>query len=150
MAGCSRPPKSCQFHGLRCFCQWSSAVLPQHCWCRHAGTQETCRLCCYCCRMLICPWCSEGCCCDCGRPPGSFTSGCCCCNGCLQVVADGLVFESFGLVIDEASLTGESDPIKKNEDDPWCRSGTQVREAGVITCRSGFSTSQPALPCFHK
>jgi Ca2+-transporting ATPase len=32
-------------------------------------------------------------------------------------------------VVDEASLTGESDPIKKSPDeDPWCRSGTQVSE----------------------
>eukprot|EP00775_Hariotina_reticulata_P009045 gene9045-9216_t len=45
-----------------------------------------------------------------------------------KVVADGLVIESFGLVVDEASLTGESDPIKKSEEDPWCRSGTQVSE----------------------
>jgi magnesium-transporting ATPase (P-type) len=43
-----------------------------------------------------------------------------------KIIADGLVLESHGLVIDEASLTGESDPIKKNEEDPWCRSGTQV------------------------
>jgi magnesium-transporting ATPase (P-type) len=47
----------------------------------------------------------------------------------VQVVADGVVTESFGLVLDEASLTGESDPIKKNEEDPWCRSGTQVGAA---------------------
>ncbi|KAF8057240.1 ACA11 [Scenedesmus sp. PABB004] len=45
-----------------------------------------------------------------------------------KVVADGVVVDSFGLVLDEASLTGESDPIKKNDDDPWCRSGTQVSE----------------------
>jgi Ca2+-transporting ATPase len=31
----------------------------------------------------------------------------------MQVVADGIVIHSFGLVVDEASLTGESDPIKK-------------------------------------
>lgn len=43
-----------------------------------------------------------------------------------KVVADGVVVESHGLVVDEASLTGESDPIKKSEEDPWCRSGTQV------------------------
>ena len=44
-----------------------------------------------------------------------------------KVVADGIVFDSQGLVIDEASLTGESDPIKKvPEDDCWVRSGTQV------------------------
>lgn len=47
-----------------------------------------------------------------------------------KVVADGVCFDCQGLVIDEASLTGESDPIKKNTDeDPWVRSGTQVRAA---------------------
>ncbi|GLC43787.1 hypothetical protein PLESTB_000907900 [Pleodorina starrii] len=46
-----------------------------------------------------------------------------------KVVADGICFDSQGLVIDEASLTGESDPIKKNpDDDCWVRSGTQVTE----------------------
>ena len=44
-----------------------------------------------------------------------------------KVVADMIMFETHGLIIDEASLTGESDPIKKNlEMDPWIRSGTQV------------------------
>ena len=44
-----------------------------------------------------------------------------------KIVADMLMFESHGLVIDEASLTGESDPIKKHVDtDPWIRSGTQA------------------------
>ena len=46
-----------------------------------------------------------------------------------KVVADMIMFETHGLIIDEASLTGESDPIKKNlESDPWIRSGTQVRD----------------------
>ena len=46
-----------------------------------------------------------------------------------KVVADMIMFESHGLIIDEASLTGESDPIKKHLDsDPWIRSGTQVRD----------------------
>lgn len=32
-------------------------------------------------------------------------------------------------MLDEASLTGESDPVKKDKDnDPWIRSGTQVSE----------------------
>eukprot|EP00803_Ostreobium_quekettii_P006058 evm.model.scf_144.7 EVM.evm.TU.scf_144.7 scf_144:78288-87675(-) len=46
-----------------------------------------------------------------------------------KVTADGVVFASNDLVIDEASLTGESEPIKKQIDKkPWCRSGTQVTE----------------------
>ncbi|KAL6763493.1 plasma membrane calcium-transporting ATPase [Haematococcus lacustris] len=46
-----------------------------------------------------------------------------------KICADGLLVESQGIVIDEASLTGESDPIKKSaEHDPWCRSGTSVNE----------------------
>lgn len=45
-----------------------------------------------------------------------------------KVVADGVEIDGHALVIDEASLTGESDPIKKTPDgDFWCRSGTQVR-----------------------
>ena len=51
-----------------------------------------------------------------------------------KIIADGIVIHSFGLVVDEASLTGESDPIKKNkEEDPWVRSGTQVR-AQMCVC----------------
>lgn len=41
----------------------------------------------------------------------------------------GYVIESHGLVVDEASLTGESDPVKKGhppKEEPWVRSGTQV------------------------
>jgi magnesium-transporting ATPase (P-type) len=45
-----------------------------------------------------------------------------------KIIADGVVFKVQGLVIDEASLTGESDPIKKTpEGDAWLRSGTTVR-----------------------
>lgn len=43
-----------------------------------------------------------------------------------KIVADGIVIDSFGLAIDEASLTGESNPMKKGPKDSWCRSGTQV------------------------
>ena len=44
-----------------------------------------------------------------------------------KIVADGLAVESFGLVADEASLTGESEPVAKGpKEDPWCKSGTQA------------------------
>lgn len=38
-----------------------------------------------------------------------------------KVVADGVYLHGYDLVIDESSLTGESEPIKKGSDDPWCR-----------------------------
>jgi P-type Ca2+ transporter type 2C len=45
-----------------------------------------------------------------------------------KIVADGVMFAVQGLVVDEASLTGESDPIKKDPaGDLWVRSGTTVR-----------------------
>jgi Ca2+-transporting ATPase len=43
-----------------------------------------------------------------------------------KIAADGIAFQSYGLVVDEASLTGESEPQHKGNDDPWCLSGTQV------------------------
>jgi P-type Ca2+ transporter type 2C len=47
-----------------------------------------------------------------------------------KVVADGYTIEVHNLTLDEASLTGEADPIKKGTKggDPWVRSGTQVTE----------------------
>jgi P-type Ca2+ transporter type 2C len=46
-----------------------------------------------------------------------------------KIIADGYTTEVHGLTLDEASLTGESDPVKKGpEKDPWVRSGTQVTE----------------------
>ncbi|PNH10333.1 Calcium-transporting ATPase PAT1 [Tetrabaena socialis] len=46
-----------------------------------------------------------------------------------KMVADAVVIDSQGLTMDEASLTGESDPMKKNlTEDPWVMSGTQVSE----------------------
>ncbi len=46
-----------------------------------------------------------------------------------KCAADGVLLAAQGLVIDEASLTGESDPIKKSvEASPWVRCGTQVSE----------------------
>ena len=61
----------------------------------------------------------------------------------MQVIADGLVIEAFGLVIDEASLTGESDPMHKGSKDPWCRSGTQVGALHMI------HAPEPLLQPFH-
>eukprot|EP00891_Asterochloris_glomerata_P007553 jgi/Astpho2/7553/e_gw1.00115.5.1_t len=45
-----------------------------------------------------------------------------------KIAADGLCAESHNLVVDEASLTGESDPLKKGPEDPFVRAGTQVNE----------------------
>ncbi len=47
-----------------------------------------------------------------------------------KIVADGYMIDGHGLVVDEASLTGEAEPIKKGERDPWMRSGTQVGRVG--------------------
>ncbi len=59
-----------------------------------------------------------------------------------KVIADGLVISSQGLVIDEASLTGESDPIKKDADhDPWVRSGTAVNEGSGYVLITAVGTS---------
>ena len=50
-----------------------------------------------------------------------------------KIVADGVAVESFGLVVDEASLTGESEPLAKGpKEDPWCRSGTQVKAHAAL------------------
>ena len=51
-----------------------------------------------------------------------------------KIVADGVAVESFGLVVDEASLTGESEPLAKGpKEDPWCRSGTQVNALCLLS-----------------
>ena len=43
--------------------------------------------------------------------------------------------QGHGLVVDEASLTGESDPVKKGpNDEPWVRSGTQVSTGAMGWC----------------
>lgn len=49
-----------------------------------------------------------------------------------KITADGIVIESNNMVVDEASLTGESEPIKKGSKDPFCRAGTTVSHQ----CRS--------------
>lgn len=43
-----------------------------------------------------------------------------------KITADGIVIESNNMVVDEASLTGESEPIKKGSKDMFCRAGTTV------------------------
>ena len=43
-----------------------------------------------------------------------------------KITADGIVTDSNNMVVDEASLTGESEPIKKGSKDMFCRAGTTV------------------------
>ena len=46
-----------------------------------------------------------------------------------RVTADGFLFYNNDLVVDEASLTGENEPLKKRLDrDVFCRAGTQVTD----------------------
>eukprot|EP00798_Chlamydomonas_sp_ICE-L_P032522 gene32522-17235_t len=46
-----------------------------------------------------------------------------------RLVADGILIASDGLILDESSLTGRLDRIKKSKDaNPWLRSGTKVLE----------------------
>uniref|UniRef100_J3LQU0 Calcium-transporting ATPase n=1 Tax=Oryza brachyantha TaxID=4533 RepID=J3LQU0_ORYBR len=43
-----------------------------------------------------------------------------------QIPADGLFISGFSVLVDESSLTGESEPVFVNEDNPYLLSGTKV------------------------
>ncbi|RID51037.1 hypothetical protein BRARA_H01727 [Brassica rapa] len=45
-----------------------------------------------------------------------------------QVPADGLFLSGFSVVIDESSLTGESEPVTVNAENPFLLSGTKVQD----------------------
>ncbi|KAJ9562504.1 hypothetical protein OSB04_007664 [Centaurea solstitialis] len=45
-----------------------------------------------------------------------------------QVPADGLFLSGFSVSIDESSLTGESEPVKVNSENPYLLSGTKVQD----------------------
>ena len=53
-----------------------------------------------------------------------------------KIVADGIIAKSFNLVVDEAALTGESEPLNKGDEDVWCMSGSEVRArfSAVMRC----------------
>lgn len=44
-----------------------------------------------------------------------------------KIVADGVLAKGFNLVVDEAALTGESEPLNKGDGDVWCMSGSEVK-----------------------
>ncbi|KAL3640334.1 Calcium-transporting ATPase 2, plasma membrane-type [Castilleja foliolosa] len=45
-----------------------------------------------------------------------------------QVPADGLFLSGFSVLIDESSLTGESEPVVVNDENPFLLSGTKVQD----------------------
>lgn len=45
-----------------------------------------------------------------------------------QVPADGLFVSGFSVLIDESSLTGESEPVMVNDENPFLLSGTKVQD----------------------
>ena len=53
-----------------------------------------------------------------------------------KVIADGVLVHGHGLVVDEASLTGESDPQNKSPEKPWLRAGTQVLRCCVCAVKA--------------
>ncbi|XAR57714.1 Calcium-transporting ATPase [Bertholletia excelsa] len=59
-----------------------------------------------------------------------------------QVPADGLFVSGFSVVIDESSLTGESEPVMVNSDNPFLLSGTKVQDGSckMIVTTVGMRT----------
>ncbi|XP_008805679.2 calcium-transporting ATPase 10, plasma membrane-type [Phoenix dactylifera] len=49
-----------------------------------------------------------------------------------QVPADGLFISGFSVLIDESSLTGESEPVMVNKENPFLLSGTKVQDGSCI------------------
>ncbi|KAG0581781.1 hypothetical protein M758_3G006500 [Ceratodon purpureus] len=54
-----------------------------------------------------------------------------------QVPADGLYISGCGLSIDESSMTGESEPLKINEENPYLLSGTKVQDGSGLMLVTG-------------
>ncbi|KAL6986716.1 Calcium-transporting ATPase 2, plasma membrane-type [Sarracenia purpurea var. burkii] len=59
-----------------------------------------------------------------------------------QVPADGLFISGFSVVIDESSLTGESEPVMANSENPFLLSGTKVQDGSckMIVTTVGMRT----------
>ncbi|KAJ7534406.1 hypothetical protein O6H91_13G093000 [Diphasiastrum complanatum] len=54
-----------------------------------------------------------------------------------QVPADGLFITGYSLVIDESSMTGESEPQKVNHENPFLLSGTKVQDGSALMLVTG-------------
>eukprot|EP00850_Spirogloea_muscicola_P010009 SM000057S18439 [mRNA] locus=s57:592183:598957:+ [translate_table: standard] len=59
-----------------------------------------------------------------------------------QVPGDGIYLKGYNLTIDESSMTGESDPQHKDEDNPFLLSGTKVQDgsADMVLTGVGMNT----------
>lgn len=54
-----------------------------------------------------------------------------------QVPADGLYVSGCGISVDESSMTGESEPLKVNEDNSFLLSGTKVQDGSGLMLVTG-------------
>eukprot|EP00897_Mesotaenium_endlicherianum_P006363 jgi/Mesen1/5755/ME000292S04848 len=53
------------------------------------------------------------------------------------IPADGLFISGHSLLIDESSMTGESQPKQKDEEHPFLLSGTKVQDGGAVLLATG-------------
>jgi magnesium-transporting ATPase (P-type) len=61
----------------------------------------------------------------------------------IQVPADGLLVQGYSLSINESAMTGESEPVKKDSNQPFLLSGCKVEDGQgtmLVRCLSTLNT----------